>query len=419
MDSPLWSIGASELAMALTLWRWVALSAVLCGIVTIAILREPKASRRNKYDASPFEERENLTRSHVSTASERLRLLAILDSLRPVMRNGAPGQSRVFMSSNLRPNLRRVLELLIDRIAPARPSRPVTPVDVMFVLDTSREMRGVPSAGFGGIMRADYLLPRPNSSDRCVVLARLKAFEDPKAFRRLYAGLLGDATRARLLGPCGFYEWFGIPGPQIDSWLRVRGWNLGLASAWDSPYPRWNPRRWWSRYDRSGIFGTWPVREVMTHRGFACAAGSEVSCDMAVVEGPSPGADVIMSVKVWSTGIVSPRASVNPVDRLAGWWYQSSEELGPREWTILAEMARTLGPDRFAKMWRSDLPIREAFRAAAGMELGDWTQEWSQRLYGPQGRGPGIPTLSAIMGLAVAVVAFAFALVMVQRRQVA
>jgi hypothetical protein len=403
--------------MALTLWRWVALSAVLCGIVTIAILREPKAARRNIYEENPFEGRENLTRSHASAASERLRVLAILDSVRPLMRKEAPGQSRVSMSSNLRPNLRRILELLMERVASARPSRPMIPVDVMFVLDTSREIRGVPRGGFGGVMRTDYLLPRPNSGDRCVVLARLKAFEDPKAFRGVYAALLGDATRARLLGPCGFYEWFGVPGPQIDNWLRMRGWNLGLASAWDSPYPRWEPRRWWSRYDRYGVFGTWPVRETMTQRGFACAAGSAVSCDLAVVNAPSPAVDLIIGVKVWSAGIVSPRSSVVGSDR--PWWYPSSEELGPREWTLLAEMARTLGPDRFARMWRSDLPIREAFRAAAGMELGDWTQEWSQRLYGQQGRGPGVSMSSAAMGLMVALLAFAFAVTMVQRRRVA
>ena len=405
--------------MALTLWRWVAVSAVLCGIVTIAILREPKAPLRNNYDLNPFEGRENLARSHASAASERLRVMAILDSVKPLIGNDAPGQSRVFMSPNLRPNLRRILGLLMERAASARPSRPMIPVDVMFVLDTSREVRGVPRGGFGGVMRTDYLLPRANSSDRCVVLARLKVFPDPKTGRGVYAGLLGDATRARLLGPCGFYEWFGIPGPQVDGWLRTRGWNLGLASAWDTPYPRWNPRQWWSRYNQFGfgIFGVWPVREVMSPRGYACAAGAAVSCDLAVVNGPSPAVDVIIGVKVWSTGIVSPRASVNGNDR--PWWYPSSEELGPREWTILAEMARTLGPDGFAKMWRSDLPIREAFRAAAGMELGEWTQEWSQRLYGPQGRGPGISMSSATMGLMVVVVAFAFAVGMVQRRRVA
>jgi hypothetical protein len=113
---------------------------------------------------------------------------------------------------------------------------------------------------------------------------------------------------------------------------------------------------------------------------------------------------------------VSPRTGLDVFDRY--WWWRNAEELGPREWTILAEMARTLGPERFRRMWHSDQPVREAFRSEAGMELGDWTRDWSQRLYGDQGRGPGISAFSALMALALAAVAFGFALATVQRRRV-
>jgi hypothetical protein len=35
-------------------------------------------------------------------------------------------------------------------------------------------------------------------------------------------------------------------------------------------------------------------------------------------------------------------------------------------------MVDDLGPDRFAEFWTSSAPVSEAFKAAAGMSLGDW-----------------------------------------------
>jgi len=63
--------------------------------------------------------------------------------------------------------------------------------------------------------------------------------------------------------------------------------------------------------------------------------------------------------------------------------------------------------------------LRDAFHTEAGIEIGEWTTEWARRLYATQGRGPRMPTSSALMGMLLALVALGFALATVQQRQVA
>jgi hypothetical protein len=175
---------------------------------------------------------------------------------------------------------------------------------------------------------------------------------------------------------------------------------------------------------RGTLFSDWGLREALTSRGFACVAGNEHACDSAILdslrftERPSPFADIAgRNATLWGNGIVSLSAGLDNLRD--NWWFVFPRDLGPRDWTVLGEMARTLGANRFQQFWSSRQPPRDAFLSATGFELGAWTHAWAERTYGAQGSGPGVTATQVLLSLLVAGAAIAVALVASRRRQVA
>jgi hypothetical protein len=406
--------------MALTPSRWLALAVILCGFAVALVLREPGA-RRNNTVSDDLRDRESLASEHVSVGVERLRLLQIVDSVHRAIGDTRDSRSRVVVAGNIPSHVRQVIDLMVKRAATSRPTAPLVPVDLVFLIDTTSAVRGVRRLGaFAGAMRADYVLPRPNSADRCLVIARTRAFNPVPGRRSGYASLLGDFANSRLLGPCGFYESFGQPGAGTRAWLTSRGWSIGTVSTWQLGAPRWSSRWTWRYGMESGIpFSDWELRYAMSLRGFACAAGSTAACDSAAIIGPSPSRRVARGATTWGGRIVSPRKSLDAGDRNYYWWWNAAQELGPREETVLAEMARSLGAERFSRVWRSEKPFRESFRAESGKDVGTWTQEWTGRAYESQHSGAGQSLWSALLGIAIAGAALLTALSVASRRQVA
>lgn len=406
--------------MEITPGRWVALAIVLCGVAVSLVLRDPGVPRNNSVH-DDVRERESLAAEHLGLAVERLRVLRIVDSVRKSTGNASGTGSRVFVGANVSSHLHQVIDQMVQRTSSSRPQEPRVPVDLVFLIDTTSTVHGIRRVGgFSGVMRTDYVLPRPNSSDRCLVIARAKVFNASIGRRSLYAPLLGDFALSRLLGPCGFYEWFGSPGAGAQTWLQTRGWSVGTAANWQSNAPRWSSRWTWEYGLLAGLpFSDWELRWAMSLRGFSCAAGSISACDSAVVQGPGPNRRVTRGARVWAGQVVSPRKSLDVVDRNNYWWWNTIEELGPREETILAEMVRTLGPDRFRRVWQSQRPFPEAFSAEAGADIGSWAHAWSERVYEPQDRGPGQPVGAVLWGITLAGAALLLALRAASRRQVA
>jgi hypothetical protein len=75
---------------------------------------------------------------------------------------------------------------------------------------------------------------------------------------------------------------------------------------------------------------------------------------------------------------------------------RSSGTLGEEEARFLADAVRDLGPDRFARFWRSDAAPEVAFAAAGAADLIPWTGAWVARTYGgaPQRPTPGVRDLT-------------------------
>lgn len=404
--------------MALTIRRWLSLAAILCGVAVIVLLREPAPSRRGNED-SALRQRESLAGQHVARAWERLRLAQLLDSLRrTVPAPSAGASSRVIFARNLPPEATRALGVLLAIVAPARPTTPRVPVDLVFLVDTAPGPSAAGRFGFGSAMRADYVLPG-DSVRRCVVIARVRVMRTPdgRSARGSYSALLSPGVRSRLLGPCGFYEWFGMPGPTVSAWLGARGWDLALASSWKSAYPAWTPREYW--YSSSFLVPWSPnmrLRMATTTAGYSCATGTVRVCDSLVASAPRARPREFREAALWDGSVVSPAWSLD-VDRQPWVWNWNSTQLGPRETTLLAEVARALGPDRFASFWATGRPLREAFREATGMGVGEWTADWAQRAYGRPEKGPAIPVVSLLVAVALSAVSLGYALTRAARRQ--
>jgi hypothetical protein len=406
--------------MALTLWRWVALAAIGCAGVGVVIMNQ--SARR------PVVQEDEVTRwqlyraalranSMAGVAASRLRALELGDSVARVLaRSPAPDSSRWIVSPGLPAGLTNPLAALRVRVAQYRPRSARHPVDVVFTLDTVTVVRGAARSG-NDLMTIEYLLPQ-QPGDRCVVLARISpVFGRNLTFyeRREQRQLAADFTAQRLLGPCGFYEWFGPPGAQVDAWLRAGAWAYGYQSGgWERATRRFNPgRRWWW----TGAFGAgaagWPVRSYVSSQGYRCLSGDGSVCE-AMVLGRGAHMRPPAVNPVWAPNTVTAGPYLD-------FFYQERGRfpLGPMETALLGYFVHTIGEERFSRFWSSDDPPEAAFQSATGRRLGDVLAEWARQVYGEYERGPGVGLMAGGSSLVLVGLGIAFAARAARRRQVA
>jgi hypothetical protein len=87
--------------------------------------------------------------------------------------------------------------------------------------------------------------------------------------------------------------------------------------------------------------------------------------------------------------------------------------VGGFEETFLEAMARDLGPARFARMWKSQKPLADAYFDETGESLAGWVRARLVRLYGPYHTGPmptpnsSLLTMIAILVMAAAAIRWA------------
>lgn len=166
------------------------------------------------------------------------------------------------------------------------------------------------------------------------------------------------------VGPCWFLARFGQPGAQVRAWLDARYWDV---SATIPPVPR-DPEPTEDVLRAAG----WAARLVGDLRSTfydesiiiqGCAGRRPELCETAFLRSPYPP-------NLLPPGIVgSDRIGYSPGRRPFNWMIDL-----PRSATmsLLAAMVDDLGPARFKEFWSSDAPVPEAFKAAAGMTLGEW-----------------------------------------------
>jgi len=391
--------------VALTRWRWLVAAAILCAISGTVVLRPRNPESRADRSAAIYEPERRIGFAMRLTAS-RIQAIRVSDSIAALVARGSIRGSQILMDRALPDRYVALAQALVSRAAETRPMIGRHPVVVAVVFDTVSRVNGV-SPYRSGTIATEYVLPR-GEAQPCIVIARIRSLE-VRWWNR--TTLMSDRTAQALLGPCGFYEWFGIPGPGISSWLANGGWDFGAVSAWQQEQPLWAPPQW---YSASALYGqrVWGVREFMSLGAFRCVTGDADQCRRQLLRDySSPSAPDAVTV------LAPHLISAIELPTLGRW--ESRNALGPRGSLLLAEMARALGADRFQLFWSSPLPATEAFRAATDRDIGDWTSEWARTSYGEQARGPGIEPVAVLLGALAAGLAIAAAALMARRRQVA
>ncbi len=387
--------------MALTLDRWLA--AVIAGslVAVVLVSGEWGTPERRRYGGEARQilaAREQVAGSAVRVATERLHSKTLRDSVitalaRLPRHNGV----RLVVSEQLA-NQAQVSRALNARVAGSLLQPFVGGVDMVVPADTwSRSF----TQSSGNL----HLLPT-GASERCVSISGAP-------------GLPRNIATRDWVGPCGFYAVYGVPGPNIDRWLKSGAWIYGLR--WRGVVPNRGygeyGNRWYVEGAPWGESAGMRVRAYLSTEGFSCLAGNGPACRTLVLDPRNSD----YGGQYWS-GLRAFRDAVR-LDESSVWsrpnYLTYVGLLGPQMPSLLSDMAIALGPDKFTRFWKSDLPPADAFRAASGQEIEVWTQGWMRARYGEFERGPGVSLGSAALGVLLALLALGGASVTWRRRQVA
>jgi hypothetical protein len=411
--------------MALTLPRWLLLAAAACatawyGLVHHSPVRDaPNEGPRRVYvppAPSPARVVENL----VARTNDRLRLLRLRDSV--VRRLSANPQPITFaVDPALSTTIRDAMEKAVRERWSALAISHGDPVVVAVVVDTLTSPGGLPRLRrylFG--IPIDVFLPGPETGGRCVALAHLSAVPQdlgPNMGTIFTRNLTSPETINALLSPCAYFAAFGRPGPHVAAWLSGSGWGLARTAAWGQKPAAWKAvvRPESMRSDLAGGLASatdpsWAIRRFVAPDGIACLAGRNRACRDILLRVRSNNADSSWRQKVVASSGTDVSAFFLP---------SGPTSLGPADGTVLSEMVRTLGRDRFAQFWTSNLSVDAAFAAASGTDLNGWVRVWGRRMYGDAAIGPVLSTLGSVVGAFTLLLGLGAAMVVEIRRRVA
>jgi hypothetical protein len=219
------------------------------------------------------------------------------------------------------------------------------------------------------LVDVSYALPEVTDGDRCVVLVRLRG-TSPAHLAAVHA--------QRLIGVCGFYAVFGMPGDSVRSWLRATGHAFARQSDWHvarAPV-----------IDATSAYALHPDAA-------RCLTGETRACHVTLGVGAERESGPVRLDSSFAESVL--RAVTASPD---GWQQQRA---GEHQGRYLADVVRDLGPERFARFWHADGSVEAAFAAAAGVDLAAWTETWLARTYGAVPDRPSVRTRDVVW-LAVA-----------------
>lgn len=406
--------------MALTPLRWIAALIAGCLVAGVAVLRESPPRGRESSVGRQLADRTDRLGGHASNAAERLRLAQLRDSLRAVVGQPAnPDSIRVFRDGALPSEYSMVLDSLAwHSVRPVRDAG-LMGIDIVFLYDTVKSVRGGQVSKWYGA-RADYVLPL-RADDRCMVMVHVQHALDTR--HRPFARWRSDGTAERLVGPCAFYRVFGMPGARVDQWLRTRGWSFANAGSWsDGARPiDLMSRADWADYSPFTVAlytnNSLPFFGALSADGVQCVAAQLQACSRAVLERRGVTGPLVVDGNVLLHSY--------PSSDWGGWggwegWGGRNRAFGVREYSLMADMVRTVGRDRFARFWTSADPVPAAFEKATGEPLDRWTARWAVSQYGRvPGLGAGVSSSAGALSVGVIVLALLLTVRAGSRRQFA
>ena len=376
--------------MALTPSRWIAVAALAFVLAPVLIFfdYEPRSYQWTQRDR--LQARAGRAERHLRAEAERIRTDSLADSVFRSIPASAGTTLRVSYDRMLDSVPRRLLTLAANSATRERPAASRVGIDVNFVVDSVQMIDGIQRRGYSGALSVNYVLPRRGSTERCIVLARVK----PWGLNEFSS----EASSDRLLGPCAFYEAYGAPGAAIERWLEQGAWGFAQRASTN------RQTTFEGRWKRDEV----PLRYMLGGRGVACAKGAQAACAEAL-EHPD-----ITGLRVRDRFVMT---EYNPYIMTS--WSSREWSLGSESTALLADMARDLGADRFTRFWQSDAEPSAAFRSATNSEISEWTHAWVVKTYHEEKAGPGVSGTAWGWGLALVALSLGVVLRSAERRQMA
>jgi hypothetical protein len=204
-----------------------------------------------------------------------------------------------------------------------------------------------------------------------------------------------------VLGPCGFYARYGMPGAGIHRWMRSAGASLAQSrreATMDGEIPVSFPTeeapffRMRSSYEGGGA------------RVEACLKRPPAPCGLLMTESPARPGDEIDAIEPRLVERGIPLLESDQL-RVATSWGDVLTSM------MLDDLERAFGAPAFGEFWRSSQPMPVAFQDAFGASVEEWTHEWARSLQGADANlkvAPAVPetllmVLYTLVGLALAV----------------
>jgi hypothetical protein len=368
--------------MALTPFRWIVALVAMCIVFSIAVLRVTPNRDRARNTSEGLLERHDTYALQVREAARKLRLATIVDSIRPELSRPSTNAIRVHFGNSVPTSYRGPVDTLVARAAREVRDSGRMGIDVFVVYDTVSEFHRASIGTYG--TGTDYVLPQA-TENRCAVILRIG--KAPKFDWMNTHVFQSEQAAQQLLGPCAFYRAFGLPGKEVDLWLRRRGWAFAGDGSWSEATSSLSlAESLWPTAPNMIKFDT-PLTEIGVD-GSHCAMQQSAACERIVF-----GLDTARRSRFAFLGQDVLRAPYAPLGEGRLRWYSFGKPLGVRQQFLLADMVRTLGRDRFAKFWTSDDAPTVAFQAASGQSLTEWTSHWLADQYGPPPPNGPVPSV--------------------------
>ncbi len=234
---------------------------------------------------------------------------------------------------------------------------PRVPLRIVFVLDSTPRREGI----------AHYVRPLAAGEPCTIVLHYGRIVGDPVYLRR---------PEWRRVSVCGFYARHGMPGAGMTRWLDATS---GSAALVDSSRVGGEPQQ------REAVAGAAVMQLAPV---IACASGVDAACFDALYPR-------IFRATPPAVGGAAPTQA----------WRHASIVWDDYPSNGLARLRQHLGPERFERIWTSELRPDSAYTAVTGEAFAAFARPYVQEYTAPRSRGPlqaGLPlalSLALMVGL--------------------
>jgi hypothetical protein len=366
--------------MGLTLMRWLGGVVVGCAAAAFALLPFPASTVESFSGRLPTPLAAEMARFRdvAATADRAVRSYRTAQGLERWNMNRRVGDtSSIRVDASVPADVEAVIRAVAaEQWAALGPAASGAHAQIYVYADSSTIPRASDATGVRrpleprGLIDVSFALPEATDGTHCVSVVRLRGLA-PQNVRALRA--------QSLLGVCGFFAAFGMPGDGVHDWLTSTGYRAALRSDWHI-----------ARAPAVDATALYYLSEV----GGRCLTGERGACARALRVGNRTG----RAVSVGSDGAPAPAKPL----------------LGDAESEVLGAVVRELGAERFGAFWRSPASPEDAFVAAFGMTLDGWTHTWAARTYGAV---PVRPTLGFRDVVWVAIAAPLLLLIAARRRE--